>query len=57
MRLRPSRLFKSNIEYILRSTLVIIRVFMIYKPFNFNIIYLFNFRTDIRNTMDICMVR
>ena len=35
---RPSRLFKSNIEYILRSTLVIIRVFMIYKPFNFFLI-------------------
>ena len=35
---RPSRLFKSNLEYILRSTLVIIRVFMIYKPFNFFLI-------------------
>lgn len=32
---RPSRLFKSNFEYILKSTIVILRVFMIYKPFKF----------------------
>lgn len=32
---RPSRLFKSNFEYILRSSIVILRAFMIYKPFQF----------------------
>ena len=35
---RPSRLFKSNFEYILRSSLVILRVFIIYKPFLFFLI-------------------
>ncbi len=32
---RPSRLFKSNFEYILKSAIVILRVFIIYKPFKF----------------------
>ncbi len=35
---RPSRLFKSNIEYIFKSAVVILRVFMIYKPFQFFLI-------------------
>lgn len=35
---RPSRLFKSNFEYILKSSMVILRVFMIYKPFLFFLI-------------------
>jgi hypothetical protein len=30
--LRESRLFKSNFEYILKSSLVIIKIFIIYKP-------------------------
>ncbi len=40
---RPSRLFKSNFEYILKSSLVILRVFMIYKPFLFFLILSFPF--------------
>lgn len=35
---RPSRLFKSNSEYIVKSSIVILRVFMIYKPFTFFLI-------------------
>ena len=35
---RPSRLFNSSFEYILKSSLVILRVFMIYKPFLFFLI-------------------
>ncbi|MBS3984050.1 MAG: glycosyltransferase family 2 protein [Selenomonadales bacterium] len=33
--LRPSRLFKSNLEYIWRSVVTIVRIFVVYRPFRF----------------------
>jgi hypothetical protein len=33
--LRPSRLVKSNLNYVVRSLLTIVRIFVIYKPLRF----------------------
>ena len=33
--LRPSRLVKSNLSYVIRSLMTIVRIFVIYKPFRF----------------------
>ena len=33
--LRPSRLVKSNYSYVLRSVIVIIRIFLLYQPLRF----------------------
>ncbi len=33
--LRPSRLVKSNLNYVIRSLMTIIRIFVLYKPFRF----------------------
>lgn len=33
--LRPSRLFKNNFSYIKKSTITIVRIFVVYRPFKF----------------------